>query len=555
MIPIFCEEYFDLMDDYPQHFCEHQWALRKLVTKAFNEEELIVDLDRYEHYISLGKYLGFGRGYEWERYCIGCYLCTFTMDGLPRWKEGFFYMGRGAGKDGLISWMSLCLISPYNPVPNYDVDICAYNEDQALRPVEDVYNSMESNVRKMKKHFRWTKESIRGMKNRGYIKGHTNNAKGKDGLRSGAVFLNEIHTYENYDNINVFTTGLGKKKEPRTGYFTTNGDVIGGPLDDKLAAAEDVLLKGANDTRCFYFICKLDDKKEVYDKDLWHKANPSLLYKPELMVEIEAEFETWKKSPQTLPAFMTKRMNIRQTKEMMPVASWELISDTNRPLPDMTGWECTVGIDFSKTNDWVGVNAHFKSGEQRFDINHAWICTQSSELWRLKCPYREWAAKGDITLVDEPEISPSMIAEYVYKLDSKYVVKMVCLDSFRYALLRDALEIYGFSHDLKNIKLYRPSDVMRTAPVINRCFLNHLFTWGDTPHLRWATNNTKLVPAKKSNLAKDGELDMGNYLYGKIEPHARKTDPFMALVASMVVEDQLTPEELDIPFDIPVMTY
>ena len=157
--------------------------------------------------------------------------------------------------------------------------------------------------------------------------------------------------------------------------------------------------------------------------------------------------------------------------------------------------------------------------------------------------------------MDEPEISPSMIAEYVYKLDSKYVVKMVCLDSFRYALLRDALEIYGFSHDLKNIKLYRPSDVMRTAPVINRCFLNHLFTWGDTPHLRWATNNTKLVPAKKSNLAKDGELDMGNYLYGKIEPHARKTDPFMALVASMVVEDQLTPEVLDIPFDIPVMTY
>ena len=64
------------------------------------------------------------------------------------------------------------------------------------------------------------------------------------------------------DNINVFTTGLGKKKEPRTGYFTTNGDVIGGPLDDKLAAAEDVLLKGANDTRCFYFICKLDEKKK-----------------------------------------------------------------------------------------------------------------------------------------------------------------------------------------------------------------------------------------------------------------------------------------------------
>ncbi|MEG1317022.1 MAG: terminase large subunit, partial [Oscillospiraceae bacterium] len=60
------------------------------------------------------------------------------------------------------------------------------------------------------------------------------------------------------------------------------------------------------------------------------------------------------------------------------------------------------------------------------------------------------------------------------------------------------------------------------------------FTWGDNPALRWATNNTKRVRAGK----KEG-TDTGNFYYAKIEAKSRKTDPFMALVASMVIEDEI----------------
>ena len=96
---------------------------------------------------------------------------------------------------------------------------------------------------------------------------------------------------------------------------------------------------------------------------------------------------------------------------------------------------------------------------------------------------------------------------------------------------------------------------MKVVPIINRCFLNHFFVWGEQPCLRWATNNAKLVPAKKSMMAVDGELDMGNYLIGKIEPKARKTDPFMSLAASMTIEDMLPQAIGSIPFDIGVLTF
>ena len=38
---------------------------------------------------------------------------------------------------------------------------------------------------------------------------------------------------------------------------------------------------------------------------------------------------------------------------------------------------------------------------------------------------------------------------------------------------------------------------------------------------------------------KEDDADMGNYVYGKIEGKSRKTDPFMAFVAAMTVENVL----------------
>jgi phage terminase large subunit-like protein len=123
------------------------------------------------------------------------------------------------------------------------------------------------------------------------------------------------------------------------------------------------------------------------------------------------------------------------------------------------------------------------------------------------------------------------------------------LDNYRYALLAKSLKRIGFdAADYKNIKLVRPSDIMKVVPVIDSCFVSHYFVWGDNPPLRWAVNNTKLI---KSGY-KTGN-DTGNYVYGKIEAKSRKTDPFMALVASMAIEDELDTGE-SVYDDLPVIT-
>lgn len=535
-------------------------ALVKHVRECFETEDIYVDQQQLTDYLGLARYFPYERVFPWQEFVIALHDTTYWQEsGMPRWPDLFCLIGRGAGKDGTIALEAVALSSEYNGIREYDVDICANNEDQALRPVQDIVGAFEQPrwIKKLQRFFRWTMEKVINLKTRSTIRGHTNNPGGKDGLRSGMVVLNEIHQYQDYKNINVFTTGLGKKKHPRRSYYTTQGDVREGPLDDLLETAEGILFGGEPDNGLLPYICRLDSKDEVHDEANWEKANPSLPYLPDLLEEIRKEYRDWIKHPDKFTAFMTKRMNIPDGTSEIKVCSYERIKATNRPVPvdDLQGRVCTCGIDFSKITDFVSVNLHFRDGNIRYDLNHSWLCLNSKDLPRIKAPWREWANRGLIDLVDDVEIHPETIVEYIEMQKEYYSIKMMAIDDFRYALLAQYLKGIGFdAKAYKNLKLVRPSDIMKVAPVIDSCFANDYFAWGDNPTLRWAVNNTKMIRYGRK-LGKEDDADIGNFVYAKIEAKSRKTDPFMALAASMTVEDALPYAQVTNAPDLGVFTY
>ena len=535
-------------------------ALVKHIRWCFENENIFVDDELADKYLGMAKYFPFDQVFPWQEFVITLHDCCFYQDSaIPRWPDLFCMIGRGAGKDGTIALESAALASPYNGIKGYDVDICANNEEQALRPVLDIVSAFDGadppEKKKLKKYFHWLKESVECTRTQAMIRGRTNNPKGKDGMRSGIVVFNEIHQYENYNNINVFTTGLGKHPHPRRSYFTTNGDVREGPLDDLLDTSEGILFGGDPDNGLLPFVCRLDSKDEVHDPSNWEKANPSLPYLPHLRQEIEKEYRDWVKSPARLPAFMTKRMNIPDGSSEIKVTDYKNIKATNIELPDMTGWNCVVGIDFSKVTDWVSVDLHFKQGDKRYDISHSWMCTASKDIPRLRCPWQEWVDKGRLTLVDDVEIHPEYITDYISQYRTIYTIRGIAIDDFRYALMARALNEIGFDpKEKKNLKLVRPSDIMRVAPVIDSVFANQNFAWDDAPELRWAANNTKLIRYGRK-LGTSGDADIGNYVYGKIEAKSRKTDPFMALVAAMTIEDRIIERRSGKRRSLPTIVY
>ena len=536
-MPRVVREYIEQIESGEPRCSDELTALAKLVRRAFETEDITVDTEQLERYLSLVKYFPYETLYPWEEFLLALWDCTYNADGTPRWDTLFCMVSRGAGKDGFIAFDGACCISPYNPAASYDVDICALNEEQAMRPVKDLTDVLETPgfEKKLNRHYYHTKELAQGRKNRGTMRGRTNNPKGRDGMRSGKIIFNEVHQYENYDNIKVFKTGLGKKQHPRTGIFTSNGHVNDGPLDDFLAQGRRILFEDEPDSGFLPFICCIRDKSEVDDERNWYKANPSLAYTPSILQETRKEYREWKERPEQNGDFLAKRMGLRAGFQEISVTDYEKLLATKKILPELKGRSCVVGIDYAELDDWAAIDLHFKIGQQRYDINHAWICTQSKTLHRVRAPWREWAELGHVTVVDDVSIHPDLLAAYIREAGRRYNIKMLSMDHYRWTLVSESMKKIGFdASDRKKVKLVRPSDIMQTEPVIQECFNRELLSWGDCPHLRWACNNTKRVPSSR----KLG-VDTGNFIYAKIEAKSRKTDPFMAFVAAMCAENAL----------------
>lgn len=547
-------EWIEIVEKDTLGNCIEQQQLAAYIRKRFTEDDIYTDEILLDKYLRQEKYFPF-QLIPWEKFCIALHLCTFWAEsGLPRWPDLFMLLGRGAGKDAFIAFEGYCLLSPHSALPEYDVDICANVEEQALRPVRDVVGVLNNpqNRVKLSKYFNWTAERVTGAKLNGVMRGRTKNPSSKDGMRSGMVVYNELHQYENYDNIKVFATSLGKKKHPRRLYATSQGDVRDGPLDDMLDRSEQILKGEISDNGLLPFVCRLNNKDLVHDERCWSQANPTLPYAPTLMGVIKKEYIEWCANPGANADFMTKRMGRPQSDAAVPVTKYDNIKATafivlpngekiKRDIPDLAGMSCVGGVDYTLLTDFASTNLRFRIDGQKVDINHSWLCLQSRDLHRIKADWKAWAERGLLTLVDDVEIPPHLITDWFYQKAQDYNIVGVALDNFRYALLASAFREIGFDpNEKKNIKCVKNYEIMKVAPVIISDFENQRLIWGDNPVLRWATNNVKLM----RQAARNGGVDTGNYYFAKIEGKSRKTDPFMALVAAATIEEKLEQPEI-----------
>lgn len=500
-----------------------------------NNPDVFVDTEKTEKAVELIERYFRMKLFPWEKFVLALVHCYYKSSDTLVFTEYLIMMGRGNGKNGFISGVAWYLTTMYHGVSGYNVDIIANSEDQAKTSFEDIYQMLEDTWAKSKKFFYKSKEEIVSLRTRSYIKFNTSNARTKDGKRSACLIFDEIHEYQNSDTIKVFRSGFGKRKHSRTFYITTNGYVRDGVLDDRLRIAHDVLNGEIKNSRLCPLIYKLDDEKEADNKELWVKANPSLPYLPTLQLEIEQNFIDKDYDPTVASDLYTKRFNLPKGNAEIAVTDYSKVKATSRELPKLDGWACTVGLDYAELSDWAAVNLHFRQGAGRYDINHAWLCTQSKTLQRVKAPWREWAERGLVTVVDDVSIHPDLLADYIRLAGQRYNVKMLAMDNYRWTLVSESLRKIGFdAQDKSRVKLVRPSDIMQVEPVIQECFDRELFIWGDNPCLRWAVNNTKRVRSSRSL-----GVDTGNFIYAKIDAKSRKTDPWMALVASMVIEPVL----------------
>jgi phage terminase large subunit-like protein len=481
---------------------------------------------------------------DWELFVLALIHCYYQSTDMVVFDEFLIMMGRGNGKNGFISPIAWYLTTHYHGVKGYNVDIIANSEDQAKTSFEDIYGVLERTWEKSKKFFYKTKQAIINLRTNSYIKYNTSNAKTKDGKRSACLIFDEIHEYEDWEMIKVFTSGFGKKKHSRTFYITTNGYVRGGVLDEQLDLAKRVLSGEIKDLGFLPLLYKLDSKEEVEDPANWPKANPSLPYFPLLQKELNKVFTKMKYQPHLAIDFMTKRMNMPAQDNFTVVAPWEKILATNQPIPydALEGMQCLGAIDYARTTDFASCGLLFKYQGKRYWIEHTFVChlALKVESRPIKFPVQEMVDRGLITIINRPNISAADIAGWFLEQAKNYHIIDIACDSYRASLLESEFTQKGLP--LTEVRS-GPITHAKVAPLIEQIFAEETLVFGDNPTMRWYTNNVCQEMDKK-----------GNITYLKIEPKTRKTDGFFALMHALTKDSELEEVQDDV-MSLDVYTY
>lgn len=275
--------------------CEEQKQLCRLVLRAFEEEDIHIDELSVDKYFGLQKYFRYEL-FDWEKFCFVLHCCTYRADGMPRWPDMLGYMGRGSGKNGYVSFEDFALLSPANGIRNYNIQSFAAAEDNAKTSFEEVRNDvLEEHKSKLSRFYSWNMEKITCTKTKSVWTYHTSAPKTKDGGRPGKVNFDEIHVFENSDLIDVAEGGLGKVRDPRKLYTSTDGEVRDGVLDAKKEVARAILRGDRPDNGFLPFMCHME-LSEIDDPDNWIMAVPSLDEFPVLREQMMRDYIEYKEA-------------------------------------------------------------------------------------------------------------------------------------------------------------------------------------------------------------------------------------------------------------------
>lgn len=510
---------------------ERRMLVDYLENHILNREDLYFDNEMIDKFVMFTEKWFFPLE-TFQKFIAAFVFLFYKETGRNFYRKLLIMMGRGAGKNGLITAISAFLETELHGIPKYNVSIVANSEDQAKTSFDELYDAIENNP-VLEKAFYKTKVKIRNNSTKSEMRYRTSNASTKDGLRDGCVIYDEIHQYQTNEVVRVFSSGLGKVKNPREFFIGTDGYVREGYLDKMKERAMNILEQNELNDSLFPFICKLDSKDEVDDEEMWEKANPMFCepwseYAEGLFYVVKEEYKDLANDPSNREEFVTKRMNLPEVDLAKTVAPWEDIMATNREFPELDHRVCVGGLDFASIKDFAAVGLLFKVDDDYVWKTHSFVRKGFLDSVNLKAPIKEWEEKGLLTIVDEPVIDIKNIVNWFVKMRERYGLTRIVADTFRLDLVKTALEDEGF----EIIYIRNPNAAhSKLAPRVETMFAQQHIIFGENPLMRWYTNNVYV------HIKKDGNKE-----YKKKDEYRRKTDGFQAFIHALWEADNILEE-------------
>lgn len=338
-----------------------------------------------------------------------------------------------------------------------------------------------------------------------------------DGPSPSCGLIDEYHEHKSDGLYETITTGMGAREQPLVLIITTAGSNLAGPCYMKHLEVQKILDGSDTDETIFAIIFTIDsddvkqnDKKvELKEEDQWtselalRKANPNYgisLSEDYLLVKQRAAMRSARKQN----TFKTKHLNlwVGADSAWMDMLKWNQ-APPRKPLAELMGRGCFIGVDLSKTTDITAVVLLFPPfGDDPLWHVHGRYYLPEEAIEDASegnaSHYRTWEKLGLLTLCDGDVIDYAQIKEDLLADAERFTILRAAFDPWKATtFMQDLATHKGFGDrwvkgkkepicfEFAQTARYYTEPMQETERLVRQRLLAH----GHCPIMTWMMSN------------------------------------------------------------------
>ena len=441
----------------------------------------------------------------WQARIVRDLFGTLDTTGNRRYREALIAVPRKNGKSTLgaaLALAALCL----DDEPGAQIFSAAADKDQA-RLVFQIAKAMCGRSPLLSEMLDVYGDSIVNPEAGAVYKPISADAYTKHGLNPHLVIFDELHAQKTPELYDVLRTGMGARAQPLMVSITTAGyarDSVCRKLWDYAAAVSQGMI---SDPAFYPAVWETDPAADWTDPDQWEKANPNL------GVSVGRDFlarECEKAKRDTAYENTFRQLYLNQWTEQsvryLPMRDWD--ATAARPMPDLGGRPCFMGVDLSNTVDltaWVLAFPLESETDQAATVAlvpHVYIPAERMDERerRDRVPYRAWCQDGLVTATPGNSVDYETVLADILAAAEMYDVRGVGIDPWNSMHMQQRLVDEGCP-----VVQYRQGFKSFADPTkqLQRLTLERRILHGGHPPLRWNMANLVVRRDEAGNVKPD----------------------------------------------------
>jgi phage terminase large subunit-like protein len=362
---------------------------------------------------------------DWQRDLIMRAFGWRKSDGKRRFKTVHVELPKKNGKSTLVSALALYL-QLQDGENAAEVYLNAVDRKQADIVFEEACRMIESSPqfgsRLVISRYHGT---VTDPRKYGVIQKNSGDAPSKDGANASAVIFDEIHRFGDDRRMwDIYTYAGISREQPIKIVITTAGEDAEGVWWELREHTEAVIAGTRPDTTHLGVVYRARTEADpggaddLDDPATWERANPSMGHTMTLE-DFRADFEAARtKGGAEWANFLRLRLGIvmRAEGKFVQLAEWDACNGYHEPHCDSP---CYMGLDLSSHDDLTALVLITGDLEAGFAVQcRFWLPSDNIvDLERHHGqPYRVWAERGYIRLIDGPVISNAFVEKDVVEI-------------------------------------------------------------------------------------------------------------------------------------------